>query len=194
MDHGGVGSLIQPRRVLWPPYRLHRKRCSLSGRRHVSEGALMLPWVQVFLPFFQPSINRVHGIPPLLSRQLDLCSTIATRSRPALALLPQLHVFSHPVVRLQLESTDSFGRRPKFRHDLEGRRPTKRLVPSSTRPCNQNVAERRYLPRVVHCGIHVVLPIDPWIAALGSTWAPIPTTSTLCGTKALFLNTYACIW
>ena len=70
----------------------------------------------------------------------------------------------------------------------------RRLVPLSTRTRNQNVAERGYLPRVGHCGIHIVLPSEPWIAALGSTWAPLPTTSTWCRKTALLLHTYACTW
>ena len=37
-------------------------------------------------------------------------------------------------------------------------------------PRNQTVAERGYLPCDHHRGIHVILPCEPWIAVLGSTW------------------------
>ena len=119
----------------------------MSGRRHVSEGALMLFRVE-FLPLFQSCMNRVHLILALLSRQLDLCSTSATRSLSTLAPLPHLHVFSRPVVPSQLGCTNSLGSGPKVRYDFPCRRPGRRLVPSSTRPCNQNDAVKGYLPRL----------------------------------------------
>ena len=40
------------------------------------------------------------------------------------------------------------------------------------------VAERGHLPSVHRCGIHVVLASEPSITVLGSTKAPLPTTST----------------
>ena len=98
---------------------------------------------RVCLPWIQPSRNRVHVIPQLSSRQLDHCSTMATRSLSTLAPLPHSHVFSHSVVPSQLGSTDFHGILPTIQYDPEGRHSRRRLVPLSTRAPQPECCRKR---------------------------------------------------
>ena len=97
------------------------------------------------------------------------------------APLAQLHVFSHLVVPSQLRGAlTPLAVDPKFGMTCKVDVPGDACFRQARGPCNQNVAERGYLPRVDHCSIHVVLPSAPRIArhclyiltpALGSTLA-----------------------
>ena len=63
----------------------------------------------------------------------------------------------------------------------EGSRHTRRrLLPSSSGPCNKNAAETKVSA--------TRWPLRPF----GSTKAQLPITSTCCGKTALFLHSYAC--
>ena len=56
-------------------------------------------------------------------------------------------------------------------------------------PRNQKVAERGYLPSVHRCGIHVVLPNEPWITVLGCHLGKIACNLHIAWKTALFLHT-----
>ena len=148
----------------------------------------MLSWVKfVCLAFSRPSVAPTFlccgpakwaSLPPLLpDRHLPL------------APLPHLHVFFYILlIRRNLGVLTTWAVDPKLGITFTVDVPCYAWFRRARGPRNQKVAERGYLPIVHRCGIHVVLPTEPWITVAWVHLGTIACNLHIAWTTALFLH------